>query len=680
VKRVGVDVGGTFTDAVVWDEETGAVESAKGSSSHPHAERGVIAALQKLTGAVEGQPVRHLVHGTTVATNACLERSGPRIAMVCTSGFRDVIEIGRLTRPPHELYQLRLRPPAPLVLRRDRLEVRERVDHTGAVVEAVDDASVRRAAELISDRGIRSAAACLIHAHANPAHERRVREIFSEVAPDVHLSLSSEVMPEFREYERGSTTALNAYLVPVVSGYLNALSGALDEWRPGLPLWVMQSNGGLTSATRAADHPVTLLLSGPSGGVVAGAMAAEQAGLKHSITADMGGTSFDACLLPDNRPAMARGRTFADVPVSVPAIDILTIGTGGGSIGWVDEGGQFRVGPRSAGADPGPVCYGRGGTEATVTDANLVLGILGEDQLLGGEVGLDRDGALRACERLGAQLGMTATEAAAGIRRIVNAAMAGAVLAVSVGQGHDPRDFGLVAFGGAGPMHAADIAAEAGIPTVVIPAVPGCHSAVGLVVTDISHDYVTTVLAPADPRSAGRLERALSDLVRKADEELGEEGVEPGRRVLTVTADMRYRGQQSSINVELPAGGDRIAGAVRNFHARHEELYGFRAEGEPVELVNVRVNAVGRLERTGASEPPAAGRAAAPEPAGSRRSALGEGGAEVDTPVYARAAVGAGAVLAGPAIVEQDDTTIVVPAGWEARGDRYGNLIMEVRR
>jgi N-methylhydantoinase A len=679
VKRVGVDVGGTFTDAVVWDEETATVQSAKGSSTHPHAEDGVVAAVSKLGDSVSDGAARHLVHGTTVATNACLERSGPRIAMVCTRGFRDVLEIGRLTRPPSELYQMRLSLPAPLVHRRDRLEVDERIDHTGAVVTPVDEDSVRRAAQLVAARGIESAGVCLMHAHANPEHERRVREVFAQAAPGVQISLSSDVLREFREYERGSTTALNAYLVPVVSGYLKALRGALDGWRPGLPFWVMQSNGGLTSAERAAANPVTLLLSGPSGGVVAGRVAAEQAGLANSITADMGGTSFDACLLPGNEPAIARGRTFADVPVGVPAIDILTIGAGGGSIGWVDAGGQFRVGPRSAGAAPGPVCYGRGGEEATVTDANLVLGILGEGQVLGGEVALDRDAAVQACERLGARLELSAHEAAIGIRRIVNAAMAGAVRAVSVGRGHDPRDFGLVAFGGAGPMHAVDIAAEAGIPTVVVPAVPGCHSAVGLVVTDISHDYVTTVLAPADPSSWPRAGRALVELERAAHEELADEGVDPARRLLTPAVDLRYRGQQSSVDVPLPAGtgGDRLVRAVQAFHARHEELYGFRAEDEPVELVNVRVNAVGRIERADAADPPAPRRVAAGGPEGRRRSALGEGGAAVETPVYARTALTPGTQLAGPAIVEQDDSTIAVPAGWAARADRFGNLVIE---
>jgi len=441
----------------------------------------------------------------------------------------------------------------------------------------------------------------------------------------------------------------------------------------------MQSNGGLTSAERAADHPVTLLLSGPSGGVVAGRVVAELAGLANSITADMGGTSFDACLLPGNEPATARGRTFADVPVGVPAIDILTIGTGGGSIGWVDAGGQFRVGPRSAGADPGPVCYGRGGEEATVTDANLVLGLLGEGQMLGGEVALDRDAAVRACERLGAPMGMSGHEAASGIRRIVNAAMAGAVQAVSVGLGHDPREFGLVAFGGAGPMHAVDIAAEAGIPTVVIPAVPGCHSAVGLVLTDIAHDYVTTVLTPAQASSWPRISRAIDDLQRAADDELGEEGVEPGLRVLTSSLDLRYRGQHSSVDVPLPPGrdADRLAGAVRAFNARHEELYGFRAEDEPVEVVNVRVHALGRIERADAADPPVPRASTAGAAEGRRRSALGLGGTVVDTPVYERTAIAAGAAIAGPAIVEQDDTTIVVPAGWAAGADRFGNLIVE---
>jgi N-methylhydantoinase A len=682
MKRAGVDVGGTFTDAVIWDEETGAVESAKGSSTHPNADRGVIAALDKLSDTVADQPLRHLVHGTTVATNACLERSGPRIAMLSTRGFRDVLEIGRIARHAHELYDLRSEPAPPLVRRRDRLEVDERVRHDGVVVADLDEESVRAAAQTIVARGIGSAAVCLLHAHANAEHEERVRRVFAEVAPDVHVSLSSEILPEFREYERGSTTVLNAYLVPVVSGYLDDLRGALDGWRADLPLWVMQSNGGLTSAERAAREPVTLLLSGPSGGVVAGRVAAEQAGLENSITVDMGGTSFDACLLPANEPSIARGRSFADVPVAVPAIDILTIGTGGGSIGWVDAGGQFRVGPRSAGAEPGPVCYGRGGTEATVTDANLVLGVLGAGQLLGGEVALDRDAAIEACQRLGAKMGLSAREAAVGIRRIVNAAMAGAVRAVSVGRGHDPRKFGLVAFGGAGPMHAADIASEIGVPTVVIPPVPGCHSAVGLVMTDVSHDYVATILVPASPAADAELGAALERLERSAQQDLADDGVEPARRVLTASVDVRYRGQQSALNVPLaqPHAKNRVAAVVEAFHAHHERMYGFRADDEPVDLVNVRVHAVGKMESAGAVELPSPRSGAHVAPSGVRQSALGHGGSDVETPVFQRAHLEPGSVVYGPAIVEQGDSTVAVSAGWSARTDRFGNLIMEVSR
>ncbi|HEY6703358.1 MAG TPA: hydantoinase/oxoprolinase family protein, partial [Xanthobacteraceae bacterium] len=407
-------------------------------------------------------------------------------------------------------------------------------------------------------------------------HERSVRDILAREMPGALISISSEVLPEFREFERSSTTALNAYLAPIVGGYLRRVQEAIAEWSPHTLLWVMQSNGGVASAERTAQLPVTLLLSGPSGGVVAGRYLIDQAGLDNGITIDMGGTSFDVCLLPNKDMPMTHERYVMDMPVKVPSVDILTIGAGGGSIGWVDAAGQFRVGPQSAGATPGPACYGRGGEEPTVTDANLVLGVLGTEQKLGGEVALDPDLAHRACERLGRKLGMDAWEVAWGIRRIVNAAMAGATRAVSVGRGYDPRDFSLIAFGGAGPMHAVDIAAELEIPKILVPAVPGCLSALGLVVSDVTHDYVVTHLAPVADKLEADLDRLFEDLVSGAHAELKEEGIEPGRRELFRAVDMRYVGEQSSVSVPVEgAGVGWLAATTKAFHAMHERLYGF---------------------------------------------------------------------------------------------------------
>jgi N-methylhydantoinase A len=680
VKRIGVDVGGTFTDAVLYDEEHGLIASAKASSTHPRSEEGVLSSLHKLDEHFSNEDdLRYLVHGTTVATNAVLEQSGPRVALVCTEGFRDVLEIARLMRTPEEIYDLKAPQPPCLVARRDRLEVTERHGPNGEVQVPLDEDGVRRVADVVRRRGIESVAVSLLYSYLDSAHERRIGQILAEELPGVHVSLSSEVLPEYREYERSSTTALNAYLVPVVSRYLRDLDAALQEWRPDTRLWVMQSSGGVAAPQRAAGLPVTLLLSGPSGGVVAGRMVAEQVGLRHGITIDMGGTSFDACLLPDNTPAMTHDRPVLGMPVIVPSVDVLAIGAGGGSIGWVDKGGQFRVGPRSAGANPGPACYGRGGDQPTVTDANLVLGVLGETQRLGGEVMLDRDAAWRSCERLGRSLGITALEAAWGIRQIVNTAMAGTVRAVSVGRGYDPREFGLIAFGGAGPMHALDIADELEIPSVVIPPVPGCHSAVGLVVTDISRDYVTTMMGRVDDRLEQPVGRAVADQQRTAATDLADEGVDDRHREMSPSLDMRYVGQQFSVNVpvrhQLADGWLKLV--TQDFHELHEHLYGFRVDDEPVEVVNVRLRATGRLGAVSNVQNSEVGKAGPATPVGTRRVAFGQTEDDmVDVPVFDRETLRPGVTFAGPAIVEQDDATSIIPPRKRVECDPYGNLVV----
>ena len=679
MKRVGVDTGGTFTDSVLWDEEKGLVASAKVSSNKADPSRAVIASVDKLGGENAGD-VRYLIHGTTVATNATLERSGPRIGMICTAGFRDVLEIARLTRPPEQIYDLRANPPPPLVQRRDRLEIDERIDHRGNVIGPLEESSVVEAARILSRRSINCVAVCLMHSYLNNAHERMVRDILEREMPGALISISSEVLPEFREYERSSTTALNAYLAPIVGGYLRRLQDSVTAWNNQTRLWVMQSNGGVASAERTAHVPVTLLLSGPSGGVVAGRYLIEQTGLENGITVDMGGTSFDVCLLPGQGIPMTHERHVMDMPIRVSSVDILTIGAGGGSIGWFDAAGQFRVGPQSAGATPGPACYNGGGEEPTVTDANLVLGVLGPEQRLGGEVALNNDLAHKACEKLGRRLGMGAQEVAWGIRRIVNAAMAGATRAVSVGRGYDPRDFSLIAFGGAGPMHAVDIAAELEIPKVLVPAIPGCLSAFGLVVSDVTHDYVMTHLAPISDTLHLQLERIFAEFAAGAHAQLADEGIEEKRCELFRILDLRYIGEQSSVSVPVAANdADWLAATTQEFHAMHERLYGFCVLDEPVEVVNVRMRAVGRLyrpPRNGAAKPASATRS--PQRIGTRMVAFGPNkGDRVETPVYERTALVPGMSFTGPAIVEQNDSTLIVPAKRIVRTDEHSNLLIE---
>jgi N-methylhydantoinase A len=680
MKRIGVDTGGTFTDSVLWDENDGLIASAKVSSNKADPSKAVVASVEKLGTAAAGD-VGYLIHGTTVATNATLERTGPRVGMICTSGFRDVLEIARLTRAPEQIYDLKAQPSPTLIMRRDRVEIAERIDHNGAIEVPLDESSVVQAVRTLSRRGISSVAVCLLHSYLNPTHERAVREIVAREMPGATISISSDVLPEFREYERSSTTALNAYLVPIVGGYLRRLSEAVTAWSSDTRLWVMQSNGGVASAERTAQLPVTLLLSGPSGGVVAGRYLMDQAATTKGITIDMGGTSFDVCLLPDKGIPMTHERHVMDMPVKVPSVDILTIGAGGGSIGWVDGAGQFRVGPQSAGASPGPACYNRGGSEPTVTDANVVLGLLGSDQPLGGEVMLDPDLAHRACERLGQKLHMDALAVAWGIRQIVNASMAGATRAVSVGRGYDPRDFALIAFGGAGPMHAVDIAAELEIPRILVPSVPGCLSALGLVVSDVTHDYVISHLAHVTDKLELELDAHFAKLIAGAHTELGDEGIDEKRRELIGALDLRYVGEQSSVSV--PVVGNSVGWlerTVESFHAMHERLYGFSVPSEPVELVNVRLRAIGRLYR-GEKERYAAVPKSAPRVAsmGTRKVAFGPAKSDrIDVPVFARTSLSPHARFSGPAIVEQSDSTLLVPPNRSVSVDAYANLLIEV--
>lgn len=676
MKRIAIDAGGTFTDGVLWDDETGIVRSVKVSSDNGDPSQAVLAAVEKLE---DIDSVKYLMHGTTVATNAAIEGSGPRVGLICTKGFRDVLEIARLMRLPEQLYQIRT-PPAPsLVRRRDRIEIGGRIDHRGEETEPLDEDQIVAAAETFRKRGINAVAIAFLHSYANDSHERRAKAILEREMPGASISASSAVLPEFREYERTSTTVLNSYLMPVIGGYLNRLRDKMKDTLPEARLWAMQSSGGVASVEKATATPVSLLLSGPSGGIVAGRHLIDQVGLSNAITMDMGGTSYDVCLLHDRTIPMAHERQVQEMPVKVPSVDILTIGAGGGSIGWIDAAGQFQVGPKSAKAYPGPACYGRGGEEPTVTDANLVLGVLGKDQKLGGEVSLDVDAAYKACERLGAKLGMSAIEAAWGIRRLINTTMAGATRAVSVGKGYDPRDFALISFGGAGPMHAADIAQELEIPDVLIPSVPGCYSAVGLAVSDVTHDYVQTFISILSPDLESRLGQAFAELTGNATAELDAEQIASDRRDIFPALEVRYLGEQFSITVPVPSlDSGWVDRAMASFHQAHERLYGFKAEEEPIELVNMRLSAVGRLYRGDRPRRPAnptAGTAARVEPAARRPVYFGPSETDkVDVPVFGRAQIAPGGSFSGPSIIEQEDTTIVIPPRMSARSDEYGNL------
>lgn len=658
---VGVDTGGTFTDFVLLDDGRVRVHKVLSTPDNP-----ARAILQGLVDLGTGGRLAAVVHGSTVATNAVLEHKGVRTGLITTSGFRDVLEIGRQTRP--KLYDLRVERQPPLVERALRLEVLERLDERGGVLVPLDPATVRAAIAALAEAGVESVAVCLLFSFANPAHEATVAE--AARAAGLHVSASHEVLPEFREYERTSTVALNAYVAPLMDRYL----GRLEEELPGrAPLRIMQSNGGSISATTARREAARTLLSGPAAGVVGAAFVAEASGYGQTITFDMGGTSTDVALVDGAITETTDGR-IGGYPTKLPMIDIHTVGAGGGSIGWFDAGGALRVGPASAGADPGPASYGAGGSEPTVTDANVVLGRLIPDAFLGGAMRLEVDAARRAVERIAGRLGTSAEEAALGMVRVANANMEAAIRVISVERGHDPRRFTLVAFGGAGPLHACELASALRIPRVLVPATPGVLSALGMLAADIIKDYVRTVMVGAVEAQAA-VDPVFAELGARGEADLRAEGLPPDRIAIERYLDLRYVGQ--SYELVVPFDGE-VPAAVAAFHAAHERRFGYSDSAEQVQVVNCRVKARGRAQPPTIERRPVDERAA-PMPAATRPVVFADDGeaAARETPIYDRATLLPGARVDGPAIVTQYDTTTVLPPGWRARVDAVGNLVAE---
>ncbi len=681
MSRIGIDVGGTFTD-IVLQGANGRITSTKVPSTPDQPARGILAGIRKALGlhGASASDLRDIVHGTTVATNAVLERTGARTALIATRGFRDSLEIRRLRRPPALLYDLTIPLAEPLVPRHLRLEVAERVDRAGTVVRPLDRGEVRRLGEALVEAGVESVAVSLLFAFANATHERAVADELRRLHPSLNVSLSSDVLPEMGEYERTTATVMNAYVAPVMRRYLRDLEEQITDEGLTCPLYLMQSNGGLASINTSVERPVTLLLSGPAGGVTASCALSRAIGVPNLLTMDMGGTSFDACLVLDGQAATSVEREFLDQPVRVPMVDIHTIGTGGGSIAWVDDVGGFRLGPRSAGAVPGPACYGRGGQGATVTDADLVLGYLDPDTALAGEVSLDIEAARAACARLGTRLGLSTEDVALGIFRIGTAAMAGALRVVSLRQGVDPRELPVVSFGGAGSVHATAIARELGSPRVIVPPLPGCYSAFGMLVAHVRHDYVRSYVTPLDGLDARRAEAAFAELTDAGIRALSSAEVPNDRWRLEYAADLRYLGQNFALTVPLsgPAElSDEARGAVgERFRSLHASVHGFAADArEPLELVSLRLRAVG-LRDPATWALPTVG-AEAPRPRGTRRAYFEEVGGWTECAVYDRSSLRPGDAVPGGAIVEQPDTTIVVPPRWTATADGLGNLVLE---
>ena len=674
VPWVGIDVGGTFTDFVVLVGDQ--IRVYKCATTPDDQSRAIVSGLVELGIATEAE----VVHGTTIATNALLERRGPRTALLTSAGFADVLAIGRQNRP--HLYQLSQRRPPPLVPEEWRLEVTERLDANGRVVQPLDEAGVTALAERLRTGDVESLAIVFLFSFHNPAHEARAAELVRAAYPELSISLSSVILPEYREYERTVTTVVNAYVQPLVTRYLARLAAALDKRR----LRVMQSNGGVIGLQQAAEQAARLVFSGPAGGVVGAFSLAQQVTGSEApriITFDMGGTSTDVALCPGTIPHTAES-TVADLPLRLPAIDIHTVGAGGGSLARVDPGGALHVGPQSAGADPGPVCYRRGGTEPTVTDANLVLGRLDAAHFLGGrgDVALDEAAARAALTRLGEALAcprcLTPEEAALGMVRVVNATMERALRRVSVERGYDPRDFTLLPFGGAGPLHACDLADALGIKRILVPPHPGVLSALGLLVADVVRDTSHAVLRGADNLIAdvAPLQETFASLAEQVRAILRAEGL--GECAIEAALDARYRGQSYELTVPLcvPVTTQAVADATTAFHAAHSRRYGYAMPAEPVEVVTLRVRGVGRGARPPWPHDPLGPPDASAARIGTRQVWFAAQG-PTDTACYDRAALRPGHRFAGPAIVFQYDTTVVVPPGWRARVDEWHNVWLE---
>ena len=662
---VGVDVGGTFTDFHAVDRDMGRVRTFKRPSTPDDPSRAILAGLREMADHdVAPADILRLAHGTTVATNALIQRKGGPVAVVTTEGFGDLLEIGRQVRP--HMYDFRRRYPPPLAPAERRFELRERIDARGEVVRAPDPERIAEVAEAVRASGADACAICFLFSHLNGAHERAMAAALG----DMRLSLSSEVRPEFREFERFSTTVVNAYLQSVMDRYLGRLEDGLAELAPGAALSINQSSGGLMSLSRARSFPVRTALSGPAAGVVGAVHAASLAGRSELITLDMGGTSADTALIRGGRADLVHEREVAGFPIRLPQVDVATVGAGGGSVAWFDRDGLLKAGPLSAGAEPGPACYGRGGREPTVTDANLLLGRIAPRGLLDGEMALDEDLARTAFEPAAARLGLSVERTAQGVLDIVVANMVRAIRTVSTERGHDPRGCTLVAFGGAGPLHARKVAAGVGVTEILVPHAPGIICAQGLLVADRREDFTSGERIPV---AEGGLERLAGTVARlEAEAEAWFAAEDPGERSTELSLDMRHVGQNFELGVPMPDG---LADLHGRFLEAHERAYGFRNPEDAVEVINVRLAARLRPDRAPAR---VLRDGAAPTPRG-HRPVWFDGAAPVGTAIYGRDLLPAGSEIAGPAVIEQFDTTILVHPGDRARTDPHGNLIIRIR-
>lgn len=678
--RLGIDIGGTFTDITVLEEETGRLTVTKVPSRRSDPGGALINAVERglELAAVDAGDVTMLVHGTTIVTNAVLEKKLPQTSLVTTEGFRDVLEIGRHFRP--DMYDLMQDKPKPVVPRERRYCVSERMSAEGEVLEEPDQAEVAQLFDVIRESGSKAVAVCFLNSFVNPVNEQIVRDWLKQGLPGIHVAASYEVCREIREFERMSTVALNAAAMPLVTQYLEDITPKIRAVLPNANILLMQSNGGSLTINAAQDYPVRMITSGPAGGALAVQRLGAATKQLNLLGVDMGGTSTDISLIHKGELRMTTEGGIDELPVKVPMIEINTIGAGAGSIAWLDDWNGLHVGPQSAGADPGPAAYNRGGTEPTVTDANLVLGRMHPDRFVGGDMSVDLAAARDAIKvKIAEHLKMSVEEAAAGIIRIANANMERALRVSSAEKGFDPRDITLLAFGGAGPMHAAALATAVGIPEVLVPERPGVFSAVGLVMSDIRHDFGQTRVLRGAEISVANLKPLYDSLGLEAHEALERDGVPKEDRDLQRSADLRYVGQAYEVNVAVPGGALDDAAAshiVQNFHDLHQQLYAHHHPDKSVEFVSGRVAAIGLMSAPELQRHVAkSGKA---EPKESRPVYFDESGDYVDTAVYDRDALSAGDEFNGPAIVEQTDSTTVIHPGQRARIDELGNLLIAV--
>ncbi|WP_449241389.1 hydantoinase/oxoprolinase family protein [Desulfoscipio gibsoniae] len=672
--KLAVDTGGTFTDFCLLGDN-GRLLIAKEPSTPDDPSRAVLEGIKKIASqqGIRLREINFILHGTTVATNAILEQKGARTALITTRGFRDIIFIGRQNRP--HLYNFWAQKPAPLLPRHMVLEIEERILADGSVKTRLGKEDINNLIEQLRQSGAESAAVCLLHAYANPEHEIIIKEALRKELPHLSITISSEILPEFREYERTSTTVINALVKPKVDRYVSRLAQNLRSAGVESELFIMQSNGGVITAPQARQQSARTVLSGPAGGVLAGVYIARQTGHNNLLTADIGGTSMDICLIHRQEPRFTTEGSIGGHPLRLPMLDIHTIGAGGGSIAWIDTGGALRVGPRSAGSIPGPACYNLGGHEPTVTDANMVLGRLTPEDFAGLDNISTEMAARHVDEKIGRPLGLTPEAAAEGVIKVVNANMVRAMRVISVQRGFDPRDFTLVPFGGAGPLQAVELAREMGIPRILIPPHPGVTSAWGMLSADVRHDYSITHVTDLAPDACPGINAIYDDLAKQGSGDLTGEGFDKSQINLSRFMDLRYRGQSYELTIAIPdnelIGADLLVIGQR-FHRRHLQHYGYCREKAAVEIVTLRLAATGRLPKL---QPRTRPSGELPGSSGTRRVYMN--GSYHDVPVYERRLTGPGWRIQGPAVVTQTDTTTLIWPGNNARCDRWGNIIIE---